>query len=154
MDESDFVRKPDEVKKDRLIDDDYVMPSELWQNNTEEELNAILQMSKKIFEEQAEKEEQKEIEKIYNQIKEEKIKERKNKFDSIKMQLNKIILFDKENMKYYETLLSIIEMYEEQLIDDYRATIDEYNKLFSVLKTIRLPVIEIDNLKKIIICEE
>ncbi len=37
---------------------------------------------------------------------------RQNKFNNIKIQLNKIILFDRDNLDYYELVLSIIEMYE------------------------------------------
>jgi hypothetical protein len=74
-------------------------------------------------------------------------------FDNTKTQLNKIILFDRPNLNYYELILSIINMFEDGIIHEYKTHFNEYTKIFKILQTIRIPINEIDNLKKIIICE-
>jgi hypothetical protein len=66
--------------------------------------------------------------------------------DNIKTQLNKIILFDRPNLNYYELILSIIKAFENGIIN-------EYAQIFKIVQTIKIPINEIDNLKKIIICE-
>ena len=74
-------------------------------------------------------------------------------FDNIKIQLNKIILFDRPNLNYYELILSIINTFEDGLINEYKTHFDEYIQIFKILQTMRVPINEISNLKKIIICE-
>jgi hypothetical protein len=147
----DDIRIPDPVKKEKLIDSNIDYNSNLLGEKAEQDLNIILEMSKKEFLEQ---EEEKTIDLICNQIKEEQFIERQNKFNTIKTQLNKIILFDKPNLKYYELILSVIEMYELGIIHIYYCmNQNEYTNIFKILKSIRLPNTEIDNIKKLIICE-
>ena len=74
-------------------------------------------------------------------------------FDNIKIQLNKIILFDRPNLNYYELILNIITMYEHGMINEYKTHFNEYIQIFKIVQTIKIPIYEIDNLKKIIICE-
>lgn len=74
-------------------------------------------------------------------------------FDNIKTQLNQIILFDRPNLNYYELILSIINTFEDGLINEYKTHFDEYIQIFKILQTMRVPINEISNLKKIIICE-
>ena len=74
-------------------------------------------------------------------------------FDNIKTQLNKIILFDRPNLNYYELILDIINMFEDGIIQEYKTHFNEYTQLFKIVQTIKIPINEIDNLKKIIICE-
>jgi len=74
-------------------------------------------------------------------------------FINIKTQLNKIILFDRPNLNYYELILSIINTFEDGLINEYKTHFDEYIQIFKILQTMRVPINEISNLKKIIICE-
>jgi hypothetical protein len=74
-------------------------------------------------------------------------------FDNIKTQLNKIILFDRPNLNYYELILSIIKAFENGIINEYTTHFNEYTQIFKILQTMRMPINEIDNLKKIIICE-
>jgi hypothetical protein len=145
-DDDNNIRQPDPVKIDRLIDDDTINP--IIQNNNFD-LETILELSKNEYNSLQYQEEQKAIEFICNQTKQ----ERQNKFNNIKTQLNKIILFDRDNIKYYELVLSIIELYELRIINEYKANEDEYTTMFKLLKTIRLPNEEIENLKKIILLE-
>jgi len=74
-------------------------------------------------------------------------------FDNLKTQLNKIILFDRPNLNYYELILSIITMVERGVIHEYKTSFNEYAQIFKIVQTIKIPINEIDNLKKIIICE-
>ena len=149
----DNIRAPDPVKMDRLINDntnDLINP--LFDNKIDYDLNSVLEFSKNEFNNAQEQEEQKAIELICSQIKEDQDKLRKNKFDKIKTQLNKIILFDRLHLDYYELVLSIVEMFESGAINEYKTNEVEYNTIFKLLKTIRLPNEEIENLKKIISC--
>jgi hypothetical protein len=140
------IRPPDQVKIDKLIDDDTINP--IVQNNNFD-LETILELSKNEYNSLQDQEEQKAIELICNQTKQ----ERQNKFNNIKIQLNKIILFDRDHLDYYELVLSIIEMYELNVINEYKTYEKEYTTIFKLLKTIRLPNEEIENLKKIILLE-
>jgi len=74
-------------------------------------------------------------------------------FDNLKTQLNKIILFDRPNLNYYELILSIITMVECGVIHEYKTSFNEYTQIFKIAQTIKIPINELDNLKKIIICE-
>lgn len=152
----EYIRPPDQIKIERLIDDNldistianynYVNPI---YDNKDYDLNTILKISKLEFDAIQEEEEKKTIDTICNQIKQ----ERHNKFNNMKCQLNKIILFDRENIDYYELILSIIEMFELGVINEYKTNENKYKNIFRILKSIRLPINEIDNLKKIIIIE-
>lgn len=151
--DEDTIRAPDPVKIEKLIDDNYETINEnnnpFWSYDQTNELNTVLEMSKNKYLE----EEQKEMELLCNKIKEEHHKEKQNKFNTVKIQLNKIILFDRPNLDYYELVLSIIEMYELGVIPEYKTNLNEYTNIFKLLKTIRLPKDEFENLKKLIICE-
>lgn len=152
--DEDNIRPPDSVKKEKLIDDTFVNTNNINPSaNTEYYLNTIIEMSKNEFDSIQEQEEQKTIESICNEMKEQHKKERLNKFDNVKMKLNQILLFDRQNTAYYELVLSIIEMYETNVIHVYNTNLEEHSHIFNILKTIRLPINEIDNLKKIILYE-
>ena len=69
----------------------------------------------------------------------------------MKTQLKKLTLFDKVNVCYYELILSVIEMYEQGLIQEYKVDKTEYHNIFSTLKTIRLPSLEVNELTKLIV---
>ena len=126
----DDIRPPDSVITERLIDF----------NNTftdlNNELNTVIEMSKNE----------------YNLLQEQEQQLRQQKFHNIKIQINKIILFDKPNLRYYELILTIIEMFELCLINQYNITDEnEYINIFKILKSIRLPNNEIEEIKKLII---
>lgn len=145
---NDEIRPPDTVKKEKLIDNNFVFHENnnpLF-NDYDYNLEQILEISKNEFDLVQQKEEEKIIELINHQK-----KEKLGKFDNIKVQLNKIILFDSLNISIYENILSIIEIYEQNLINEYNVNREEYLKIFNLLKTIRLPKNEVENLKKIII---
>ena len=104
------------------------------ETNYNDELNKALELSKNEF---------KEVE-----------DGRKNEFKSIKLKLNKILLFDRPNIFNYELILSIIELYEQNYINEYKSLNKEFNDIFNVLKTIRLTNEESSSIKKIIVCKE
>jgi hypothetical protein len=148
--DDDNIRPPDAIKTEILIDD---FRNPILDDKTNYDLDTVLTLSKNEFEVEQEEQEQKAIELICNQMKEEEEKQRKNKFNNIKTQINKIILFDRTNSQYYELILSIIEMFENGFITEYKTNETEYTNIFRIIQTIRLPSNEIDNLKKLILSE-
>jgi hypothetical protein len=133
MDNED-IRPPDQVKTDKLFDDDFYS----IYNDGRDDLNTAIEMSKNE----------------YNLLQEQLLqqqKERRYQFYNIKLKLSKILLLDKYNSYYYELILSIIEMYELCVINEYKTDEKEYLNIFKILQTIRLPIDEIENMKKIII---
>ena len=127
----DYIRPPDSVITERLIDfNDTFMDTDL-----NSELNTAIEMSKNE----------------YNLLQEEEQQSRQRKFHNIKIQISKIILFDKPNLRYYELILTIIEMFELGLINEYNMNENEYMNIFKILKSIRLPNNEFEEFKKIII---
>jgi hypothetical protein len=155
---NDDIRPPDPVTNEQLLDNDNDYNYELINqnitniNNTanydelnydetnydesifNNELNKALELSKNEF---------KEVE-----------DNRKNEFKSIKLKLNKILLFDRPNIFNYELILSIIELYEQNYINEYKSLNKEFNDIFNVLKTIRLTTEELSSITKIIVCKE
>lgn len=142
---NDYIRPPDSIITDRLIDNNHTF------TDLDSDLNAALEISKneynllqiQLFRQQQEKQEKEQ---------EQEKQLRQHKFQNIKIKINKIILFDRPNLRYYELILSIIEMFELCLINQYNITDEnEYINIFKILKSIRLPNNEIEEFKKIII---
>ena len=126
----DDIRPPDSVITERLIDYNDTF------RDLNSELNTAIEMSKNE----------------YNLLQEQEQQLRQQKFHNIKIQINKIILFDRPNLRYYELILTIIEMFELCLINQYNITNEnEYMNIFKILKSIRLPNNEIEEIKKLII---
>jgi hypothetical protein len=134
-DSNDVVRSPDGVKRERLLN-----------KNVYDELEYALETSKNEFKLIQEKEEEELNELIY-QIN----KKRKTQFITIKEKINKLCLIDKLNIQIYNNILSIIQLYEEGLIDCYFSDKEEVYKYFSILKTIRLTNEELTCLKELIV---
>jgi hypothetical protein len=133
----DNIRPPDKVVKTRLFDYEDTNNNNNSNNNTTNyNLDTILEMSKLEYEKQIE---QIEI-------------DRQKMFPNIKLQLNKMVVFDKINSSFYALILSIITMYENSIINEYYISVEERTEIFKILKTIRLPSEEISNLKNIILC--
>jgi hypothetical protein len=146
---NDNIRPPDPIINEQLLDNDY--DYELINQNItnipnttnttnynnpsyNDELNKALELSKREFKDEEDN--------------------RKNEFKSIKLKLNKILLFDRPNIFNYELILSIIELYEQCYINEYISLNKEFNDIFNVLKTIRLTKAELSSIKKIIVCNE
>jgi hypothetical protein len=146
---NDNIREPDPVKKEQLIDNnniyDYINPII---QNYDDELDKALELSKKKFELIQDEQEKH----VFELIKKEE-EDRKNEFKTIKLKLNKILLFDRSNCGKYELILSLIHLYEENYIKEYKSIESEYNTLFKLLKSIRLTNQELESLRKLIICQ-
>lgn len=143
--DSNNIRPPDSVIKERLIQ----MPYHNKNNDaTDYALKKAIKLSQTEFHHM---EEEETFNSICNGLREQENKERQTKFTTIKTQLNKLILFDKDNVYYYEVILSAVEMYEQGLIQTYKVEQNEYNNIFSTLKTIRLPSSELNELTKLIV---
>ena len=127
----DDIRPPDSVTTERLIDYNDTF------TDLNSELNTVIEMSKNEYNLLQEQEQEQQS--------------RQLKFQNIKIQISKIILFDKPNLRYYELILTIIEMFELGLINEYNIHESEYMNIFKILKSIRLPNNEIEEFKKIII---
>ena len=147
--DDDNIRPPDPIINEQLLDNDYnyelinqnITNTTNTTNTTNyieasytDELNKALELSKREFKDEEDN--------------------RKNEFKSIKLKLNKILLFDRPNIFNYELILSIIELYEQCYINEYKSLNKEFNAIFNVLKTIRLTKEELSSIKKIIVCNE
>jgi hypothetical protein len=155
-DENDTIRPPDPVKKECLIDNNdeynyeyipYRQPLNIINNdeNTsdpeeiyQKELDKIIELSKKEFEE------------IGGILTQKQNKEQINIISSINKKINKLLKIDKDNQYYYEMILTILEMYTNNYIEVYNANELEIDGLFKILKQIRLTKEEFELLEKII----
>lgn len=153
MDEEN-IRPPDKVIVERLIDieDDYTYTYNNNENNNyydndnefnpesiyEKELLDALNLSKQEF---------KNIEIPKNTVIEEQMKI----INKLKTQMNKLIAFDKNNVYYYEMILTILELYANNYITVYNIENDyEKAQLFSIVKQTRISKEELELLEQII----
>jgi hypothetical protein len=141
-DENESIRPPDKIKKEKLIDNIFD------ENMNDDDLKKVLQLSINEYNFVQEIEEQKAIETISMEH-----KKRLKQFSTIKPKINRILLFDKTNASIYETILSIIEMYENEYITTYKADKDSYNNIFGTIKYIRITKEELNSLQNLIILE-
>ena len=148
-DNYDNIREPDPIKKEQLInnDDNYEYINPIIQNY-DDDLNKALELSKKEFDLIQDEEE-----KLFFDIIKKEHEDRKNDFKTIKLKLNKILLFDRPNCGKYKHILSIIDSYEENYITEYKSNEVEFNDIFKLFKSIRLTNQELESLKKLIVCQ-
>jgi hypothetical protein len=145
---NDNIREPDPVKKEQLIDNNNIYDFNPIIQNYDDELDKALELSKKEFEFIQDEQEKH----VFELIKKEE-EDRKNEFKTIKIKLSKILLFDRPNCGKYELILSLIQLYEENCIKEYKSIELEYNDLFKLLKSIRLTNQELESLRKLIVCQ-
>lgn len=140
FEDDDNIREPIPSKFEQMLEDDCndenVIP-------TEEDVEKVIQQSIKEFNFLQELKEKREIEKIIEHEKQQRL----NKFVSMKQKLNKIITIDKSNSNIYAFVLSTIELYETEGISCVTVSIEEYTNIFKLINSIRLPIHEIDDLK-------
>jgi hypothetical protein len=60
------------------------------------------------------------------------------KYINIKNKFKKVQMYDATNKDAYEIIITIIEMYELNYIDNYMLDETSYNNIFKLIKTIRL----------------
>ncbi len=147
------IRPPDPIKKETLL------TNNIWYNNEDDDnINVILEISKREYYKQQklnrmkeqEEQEQRMKEQEERMKREEMLQQRKNKLNTIKTKINKMLLIDKENKQKYEFILSIIELYEIGEIHNYKINLEEYTTIINLLKTVRLPIDEVEYFKKLI----
>ena len=134
------IRPPDEVKREQLMEDN----RSDFQKQIDEALYLSLQEVKQQQEISMNYEEE-----IIKNYKDEIIM-RKEKFQQILLDMNKLIRFDKDIKEVYEIIEPIIESYCNQCIEFVELDIDTYDRIFKVIGTIRTDKKNIELLKTII----
>jgi len=148
-DKDDDVRAPDPVIRERLVDEynfenyNYNYNHLDLESDLESDLDRILKESLEEFELEEEKKVQQMI-----ALERSKIAE---KYTNIKRKLLKIRGFDKQDDGVYDTIISIIELYEDNFVDAYELDETSYNRVFGLLKTIRLTKEDQDLLEALIV---
>jgi hypothetical protein len=125
--EDDNIRRPDKVKRERLLDD--------TRSDFERQLDEALYISLQELKESEEKNKLYEDEIYSNYLCE--TTRRRELFRELLFDLRKLIKFDKEIKEIYEIIEPIIESYCGQFIDCFEADEETYNRIFDVLGTIR-----------------
>ena len=139
------VRAPDPVIKERLIDPDnnaYYNLEHDFVSTPDADIAIILKQSLLEFE-LAEEQRIKEL------ILAERNKMTK-KYNEIKQKLQKVQGHDTTNKELYNTIISIIELYEADVIDRYALDKISYNNVFKLLQSIRLTKEELLLLEELI----
>jgi hypothetical protein len=137
------IRIPDEIIKEKLIDDDndilnnYDLENDILYNyDLENDLNIELQNN--ILQDILKKKDLQET-----------IKNRKKECESIKIKLNKMLTFDKQYVDIYSNLLTIIELYENNEVDYYNINIDK-NEYYNIVNKFRTNENEKTLIKKLL----
>ena len=139
--EDEEIRAPDEVKREQLMNDNRCE----FQKQMDEALYLSLQEIKNV--EEVNKQYEELIIKNYN----DEIISRKEKFQQLLLDMNKLMRFDKDIKEIYEIIEPIIESYCNQYIEYVELDVDTYDKIFKVIGTIRTNKKNLENLKTIII---
>ena len=139
------VRAPDPIIKERLIDlnfnTDYDTEHD-YVSTPDADIAIILKQSLLEFELAEEQ-------RIKDLIVFERNKMTK-KYNEIKQKLQKVQGHDTTNKELYNTIISIIELYEADVIDRYALDKISYNNVFKLLQSIRLTKEELLLLEELI----
>jgi hypothetical protein len=140
-DNADEIRQPDEVIRERLVEDTRCD----FQKQMDEAL--YLSMQEVINQEKINKSYEDEI--VNNYLKE--TTERREKFGKLLMDMNKLIRLDAKIKEIYEIIEPVIFTYCEQHIEIWETDEETYKKIFKNLSTIRTDKTAVELLKRIII---
>ena len=135
------IRIPDEVKKERLCQDN--------RSNFEKEMEEMEEAIKCSLQEHEEIAKNYE-DKLINEYLLETNK-RRDTFKSILFDLSKLIKYDQNIKEIYEIIEPIIDAYCSQYIQNYEIDEITYNRIFKVIGTIRTDKKNIELLKTIFI---
>ena len=135
------IRSPDEVKRERLIQDNRCE----FQKQMDEALYLSLQEIKQQ-EEISQNYEEEIIKNFYNEL-----QKRKDSFSNLLMDLNRLIKFDKDIKEIYEIIEPIIDSYCNQYIEVVELDLITYEKIFKVIVTVRTDKKNIELLKTILL---
>ena len=142
MDESfnDEIREPDEVIREQLIEDTRCE----FQKQMDEAMYLSMQeaiQQEKVFQEFEEQ--------VINDYLRETTS-RKELFQKLFIDINKIVKFDKDIKEVYEIIDPVIENYCQKYIEIWETDEETYNKIFKTLSTIRTDKTAIERLRTII----
>ena len=137
----DEIRPPDEVIRERLVEDTRCE----FQKQMDEALS--LSMQDAINQEKIHQEYEDKI--LYEHVKESN--ERREKFDKLLMDINKLIKFDRIIKEVYEIIEPIIDNYCQKYIETWETDEETYNTIFKTLSTLRTDKKAIELLKTIIV---
>ena len=137
----DEIREPDKVIREQLVQDNRCE----FQKQMDEAMYLSMQdaiRQEKIFQDYEEK--------IINEYVKETIT-RKETFNKLLMDMNKLIKFDKFIKEIYEIIEPIIDNYCQKYIEIWEIDEETYEKIFKILSTIRSDKEAIEKLKTIIV---
>ena len=137
----DEIRPPDEVIRERLIEDTRCE----FQKQMDEALS--LSMQDAINQEKIHQEYEEKL--LIEHVKE--TNERREKFDKLLMDINKLIKFDRIIKEVYEIIEPIIYNYCQKYIETWETDEETYNTIFKTLSTLRTDKQAIELLKTIIV---
>jgi len=148
------IRSPDETQTHQLIDDSINFNNNFNNNNFNNNNNddyiindydLEMAISESIKEEEEyQKNQLKILEKIQIRIKE---------FDKILLYIKRISMIDNEILDFYNIIQPIIDCYCGCNIENYKCDEVMYNKIFNILKTIRISESELELFKKVFVRE-
>ena len=147
--DDDNVRPPDPTITEQLIEPDefsYNYYDDNYSNNFINEYDNIDEILKQSLIDFEQNEDQK-----MNKLLMDKKQELIEKYVIIKKKLQKIQGHDLTNKDIYETVISIIEMYEMEYLNKYMLDETSYNNIFKIIKTIRLTKEEFSLLETLIV---
>ena len=139
---SEEIRPPDETKREQLIENTN-------KSDFDREMEEVLYLSMQEAREEEIKNHKFEEEIINSYL--EKQSKRRELFRDLLINMNKVARFDKDVKEIYEILDSIIEAYCLDYIQFAEVDKETHNKVFNVLKTIRVNKNTLDTLQTIIV---
>lgn len=137
-DADDYVRPPDKPIREVLNGSVSNFNSNVNYNRIFEDelqqclLESVLEQEQKQLEEEVRQIEQ--IDKMY--------KERKLICENVRKKLEKVKSYDINNKEFYETILSIIEMWELCQLEYFETDVDSYAAIHKIITSIRLTIDE------------
>ena len=140
FDDDEYIRPPDEVKRERLVD----LDNEAWgaQYREEFELAEAIRISNEL----AEKDDNERMEQYMNEI-----NERREKFKNIHFIFKRVSKYDKDVYDIYEIVNDVIESYIVGVIQSYELDKETYDRIFNVIEKMRFSESERQVLKSILI---
>jgi hypothetical protein len=143
----DEIRPPDEVIRERLVEDTEDTRCE-FQKQIDEALS--LSMQDAINQEKINKEYEDKL--LIEHVKE--TNERREKFDKLLLEIIRLTKFDITVKEVYEIIEPIIYNYCQKYIETWETDEETYNKIFKTLSTLRTDKKSIELLKTIIVKRE
>ena len=139
-DKEDYVRPPDNIVREQLI------PTRNQPNATQNmyasdaDISAIMEASRQEYNDAMEKQ--------FLEIYEAEKKLREKRFANIRKVIERVMCFDKANVREYAALLNSFKLYEDGYVEHFEVN-DEllYDRIISLLKTLRITPEEKEDLK-------